>query len=151
MGLSKGSLSYWVRKKRKSSGKKPSFVELSSLVKPKVGIEASSKHLPTDAQAKLPRITYRVPRVTCQVSRIISHTTYHESRITYHVPRITSHVPRITYHVPRTTYHVSRVTSHATRFFNALNKPRINALSRSVFSWIATISSINPNSRARKS
>ena len=144
MGLSIGSLSYWVRKKRKSSGKKPSFVELSSLVKPKVGIEASSKHLPTDAQAKLPRITYRVPRVTCQVSRIISHTTYHESRITYHVSRITPHVPR-------PTYHVSRVTSHATRFFNALNKPRINALSRSVFSWIATISSINPNSCARKS
>ena len=138
MGLSKGSLSYWVRKKRKSSGKKPSFVELSSLVKPKVGIEASSKHLPADPQAKLPRITYHVPRVTCQVSRIISHTTYHESRIT-------------TCHVPRTTSHVPRVTSHATRFFNALNKPRINALSRSVFSWIATISSINPNSRARKS
>ena len=106
MGLSKGSLSYWVRKKRKSSGKKPSFVELSSLVKPKVGIEASSKHLPADAQAKLPRITYHVPRVTCQVSRARCHELFH-------IPLTTNHVsPRVTYHVPRPTSHVSRLTQH---------------------------------------
>ncbi len=53
MGLSKGALSYWVRKKRKSLGKTPSFVELSSLVKPKVSLEASSKHQVPDTQAQL--------------------------------------------------------------------------------------------------
>ena len=53
IGLSKGALSYWVRKKRKSSGKTLSFVELSPLVKPKVSIEASSKHPMADAQAQL--------------------------------------------------------------------------------------------------
>ena len=115
MGLSKGSLSYWVRKKRKSSGKKPSFVELSSLVKPKVGIEASSKHLPADAQAKLPRITYHVPRVTCQVSRARCHELFHIPLTTNHVSRTTCHVSRPTYHVSRPTYHVPRLTSHVPR------------------------------------
>ena len=53
MGLSKSAFEYWVRKKRQSSGNSPAFVELSPLVKPKVNIEASSKHLVPDAQAQL--------------------------------------------------------------------------------------------------
>ena len=53
MGLSKSAFEYWVRKKRQSSGPSPAFVELSPLVKPKVSIEASSKHPVPDAQAQL--------------------------------------------------------------------------------------------------
>ncbi len=53
IGLSKGALSYWVRKKRKSSGKTPSFVELSPLVNPKMSIEATLKHPVADAPAQL--------------------------------------------------------------------------------------------------
>jgi len=53
MGLSKSAFEYWVRKKRQSSGNSPSFVELSPLVKPKVSIEASTKHPVVDAPAQL--------------------------------------------------------------------------------------------------
>ncbi len=53
IGLSKSTLTYWVRRKRKSSGKTPSFVELSSVVRPKVSIEANANQPVADAQAQL--------------------------------------------------------------------------------------------------
>jgi len=53
IGLSKSAFEYWVRKKRQSSANSPALVELSSMVKPRVSIEATSKHPVPDAQAKI--------------------------------------------------------------------------------------------------
>ena len=52
-GISKSKFGYWLRKKRKLSDNSPSFVELSPLIKSKVRVEATSKHLDTDTQAQI--------------------------------------------------------------------------------------------------
>ena len=53
IGLSKSAFEYWVYKRRKSLSNSPAFVELSPLVKPRVSIEATSKHPEPDAQAQI--------------------------------------------------------------------------------------------------
>ncbi len=53
IGISKGSLTYWVLKKRRLESNSPAFVELSPLVKPNVSIEVTSKHPDTDSQAQI--------------------------------------------------------------------------------------------------
>jgi len=53
IGLSKSAFEYWVYKRRKSLSNSPGFVELSSLVNPRVIIEATPKYPEPEARAQI--------------------------------------------------------------------------------------------------
>ncbi|MEI6579829.1 MAG: hypothetical protein WCN92_10270 [Eubacteriales bacterium] len=53
IGITKSAFAYWVRKKRKSSGGSPGFLELTPLIKGQKNVEAPSKHTDSDAQAQI--------------------------------------------------------------------------------------------------
>jgi hypothetical protein len=53
IGFSKSAFEYWVYKRRKSLSNSPAFVELSSMVKPRVIIEATPKYPDPESQAQI--------------------------------------------------------------------------------------------------
>jgi hypothetical protein len=62
IGLSKSTFSYWVSKRRKSLRNSLAFVELATVVTPRVMIDATPKQPEPDAQAQ---IVFTFPNGMC--------------------------------------------------------------------------------------